>query len=176
MSLEVLRLPSHKQYCYQVLGIREILIPESHSPQIKSMIGASTTDNPQATESSWAWQGDPRASFFMYIPEPMSGELKDLWKRILAALKKPPVIYLTGKGSEKDLVQCLQQFSAHKGLVFGPEWAEQLGINNFNLGHHFTYAEVEWKMTYRLAELVGPGREVEKKKKEAWAHLREIIL
>ena len=113
----------------------------------------------------------------MYVPEPLSGGLEVVWQKILAALKNPSVIYLQGRGGkEEELFSFLQQFSATQGLVFGRPWAEQLGVDHFQLGGSCSYAGVEWKMTYRLAELLGTDREVGQKKKKAWAHMKEIVL
>lgn len=164
MSSEFLGLSPNKLYCQQVLGIREVLIPKDYQPEV-----------PAPVSSTWSWEGDQKANFFMYVPEPMSTQLGELWEKIRQALKSPAVLFLRGEGSESDLAEFLQQFPAKKGLVFGRQWAEQMGLGTFKLGHVTEYGGVSWKMTYGLADMLGTGREVGKKKKEAWSHMHEIL-
>lgn len=158
-------LSPEKLYLYQVLGLREILLPE-----------ASTVTNPsQRVHTQWTWEGDPKGRFVLYVPEPMSSHLHELWERIRAALSVPSVVYLRGEGNEEDLRQLVAEFSVRKGLVFGRQWAEQLGVGNLKLGQDLQFGGITWKLTYGLADMLGSGREVAKKKKEAWGHMRELL-
>ncbi|MCB0363742.1 MAG: hypothetical protein H6624_08255 [Bdellovibrionaceae bacterium] len=153
-------------YLYQVLGVRDLLLPES--------LSLTQGSSPQ-TPSRWSWEGDPEGQFVLFVPEPMSIQLSELWERIRQALKVSSVVYLRGEGSEEELTDLVSQITVKKGLVFGRQWAEQLGVGSLKLGQTQVFGGVNWKLTYGLADMLGSGREVAKKKKEAWEHMKELL-
>lgn len=154
-------------YFGQVLGLTHVIRP-LFLPRTFSTAGS--------VPSNWRIEGNPdSANVIVYIPEPMSGEIQELFTRIMTALFSNQVLYLRGSGSEADLRSLLEGTRVRSGLIFGRQWADQFGIGHAQLGADVTYAERRWRKTYSLSEMLGAGAEVAERKKQAWGHMRNLI-
>jgi hypothetical protein len=161
------RFSPQQIYFAQVLGLTHVIRPHLLSKSF-SVAGS--------VSPSWRIEGNPdSASIIVYIPEPMSGEIQELFTRIMTALFSNQVLYLRGSGSEADLRSLLENIRIPSGLIFGRQWADQFGIEHARLGAEVNYAERRWRKTYSLSEMLGTGSEVAERKKQAWGHMRNLI-
>lgn len=174
-------------YLVQVLGLTHIIRPYSKGEKdlkidFKSSAGSESIHEPtiktesKKKSSNWQIEGDlDSARIFVYLPEPMSGEIQELFMRIMTALYSNQVLYLRGSGSEADLLSLLEGIQIPAGLIFGRQWADQFGIANARVGSDVNYAERQWRLTYSLSEMLGVGTEVAGRKRQAWGHMRNLI-
>lgn len=147
-------------YLDQVLGVSHIIVPQKPGSSLR-------------LEEDWRLVGDQsRAQWLVYIPEPMSGPLRALYDRILSALGEGMVLELRGSGSEEGLKSLLENKSPRSGLVFGRQWADQLGLGEMECGSEASFAGMRWRRTYALSEMLGTSSAVVRKKRETWRHIK----
>lgn len=156
--MSLLLASPQKYYWREVLGIREVLIPESASGP-----------------SSWKVEGElPTAEVIAFFAEPWTAAQQELWQRLSEALKISRALLLSGRGSEGDLSQVLNSPNL-KGIVFGSRASAELGLGKARPGERHSWAGVQWCVTHALNDMLGGGPQVAATKRETWGHLQEYL-
>lgn len=183
---ESLNRSPEENYLVQVLGLEQIIRPRGFQALTSSVVQAekdgsplslptSKGASPISAESYWKLEGDQDAArLLIYVPEPMSGQLQELFDRIIGALHLDSPLFLRGAGSEDGLRVLLSPLKISLGLIFGRQWADQLGVRETEFGEDVHYAGIKWRMTYSLGDLLGEGSGVLQRKRRAWVHMKGL--